>query len=151
MARYGAKASKGAAVVKTVLGLHVAAASPRRIRVFEWEFGSDAAAIIDQQVTHIAQRATTVPTGAALVPNANDPADTIASTAQAFDTVTVDGTLTANAFLKGIALNMRNSFRWQAYDRVAELIIPATANNGIAFGISAGQASSYAHDALWDE
>lgn len=151
MAIYGAKASKGAAVVKTVMGLHVAAASPRRIRIREWDFGSDAAAIIDQQVTHIVQRATTIPTGAALTPNADDPADTIASTAQAFDTVTVDGTLTANAFLKGIGLNMRNTFRWQAYDRAGELIAPATANNGFGLGILVAQASSFTHGAQWDE
>lgn len=151
MARYGTFGSKGGANVRTILGVNAAAANMRRIRIYEWKMGSDAASIIDQQITHQAQRISTVPTGAAKTPNALDPADTIASTAQAVDTTTVDPTFTANAFLEGVGLNTRNAYRWFAYDRAAEMIVPATANAGIALAAAAATTYSLTADANWDE
>lgn len=151
MARYGTQASKGVANVRNILALNAAAANMRRIRIYEWKMGCDNAVLVDQQFVHQAQRITTVPTGAALVPNALDPADTIASTAQATGTTTVDPTFTANAFLEGVGLNMRNSMRWLAYDRAAEMIVPAVANAGIGLALSAVSLFSFTADANWDE
>jgi len=149
MARWGVTASKGAANVQTVMGLSAAAASMRRAKIYDWALGCGASPA-DNAFIHIAQRMTTVPTGAAKTPNSLDPADTLASTIQAVDTVTVDGTLTAAAFLTRIPLNQRATFRWVAAP-YGELIIPATANNGIAFGLSAASTTSFDYGMMYEE
>ncbi len=121
----------------------------RRAKILDWKFGASQAPA-DNAYTHIIQRATTLPTGASKTPNATDPADTLASTIQAIDTVTADGTLTAGAFNANIALNQRASFRWVAapYD---ELIIPATSDYGFMFGTSAATTTTFAEDVQFEE
>jgi hypothetical protein len=66
------------------------------------------------------------------------------------DTITADATLTASAFLANIALNQRASFRWVAapYD---ELIIPATASNGLSFQVSSATTTTFAADVQYEE
>jgi hypothetical protein len=149
MARWGVGATKGAANVQSVLVALAAAASMRRAKLYDWTLGCEASPA-DNAFVHIAQRTTTVPTGATKTPNALDPADTLASTIQVFDTVTVDGTLTANAFLLRKALNQRATFRWVAAP-YGELIIPATANNGVTFGLSAATTTSFTYDLNYEE
>jgi hypothetical protein len=98
----------------------------------------------------IIQRCTTVPTGSAKTPNSLDPADTLATTIQAFDTVTADGTLTANAFLYQVPLNQRATLRWVAAP-YGEIIIPATANNGIMLGLDAATTSTFNYGVNFEE
>jgi hypothetical protein len=151
MARWGVTANKGAANVKGVLYLNAAAASPRRCKLYDLTIGCDASPA-DNTFVHGGQRCTTAPTAAALTPNSLDPADTLASTIQAFQTVTVDGTLTASAFpFPGFALNQRASFRWVAAP-YGEIIIPATANNGLMLGlINAASTTSFQYGACYEE
>lgn len=149
MANFGVTANKGAAVVQTVLGLNAAAASPRRSKLYDYSLGCGAAPA-DNAFTHIIQRVTTAPVGAAKVPNALDQADTPAATTVATDTVTADGAVVANAFLSRKALNQRATFRWVAAPG-SELVIPATANNGLLMGLSAATATSFDYDALFQE
>src|ERR1700730_10980497 len=132
MAKQAVTANKGVALVQSVLVLNAAAANMRRAKIYEWKFGSGVAPA-NLAFTHIIQRCTTVPTGAAKTPFPLDPADTLDSTIQAF--VTVDPTLTANAFLCRVPLNQQATFRWVAAP-YGELLIPATANNGLMFGLS---------------
>lgn len=149
MARWGIAATKGAANVQGVVYLQAAAASPRRAKIYDWSLGSNAAPA-DNTFVHIAQRATTVPTATALTPNALDQADTLASTIQANNLVTVDGTLTASAFDEEIPLNQRASFRWVAAP-YGELIIPATANAGFMFGLNAAAVTTMAYGINYEE
>lgn len=149
MARWGVTANKGAANVQGVLYANAAAANMRRARLYDWTLGCGASPA-DNAFTHIAQRCTTTPTASSTTPNALDPADTLASTIQTFQTVTVDGTLTANAFLLRKALNQRATFRWVAAP-YGELVIPATANNGIMFGLSAVTTTSFDYDLNYEE
>ena len=58
----------------------------------------------------------------------------------ATNVVTADPTLTANAFLYQAALNQRATFRWVAQP-YGEILIPATASNGIMIGLSAASTS----------
>lgn len=149
MARWSVTANKGSANVQGVLYLLAAAASPRRARIYDWTIGCGASPA-DNAFIHIAQRCTTAPTGSAKTPNALDPADTLASTIVTDDTITVDGTLTAAAFLARKALNQRATFRWVAAP-YGELLIPATANNGIMLGLSAASTSTMDYDAMYEE
>lgn len=104
----------------------------------------------DNAFTFVFQRCTTAGTGAAKTPNSLDPADSLASTIVCTDTVTVDPTLTGNAFLNRIALNQRATFRWVAAP-YGELIVPATASNGIALALSAASTTSFDAGAAFEE
>lgn len=149
MARWGVTANKGSANVQGVLYLAAAAANMRRARLYDYTIGTGASPA-DNSFVHVIQRHTTVPTGSAKTPNALDPADTLASTIVATDTVTADGTLTANAFLKRVALNQRATYRWVAAP-YGEILIPATANNGIMMGLSAASTTVFDYDAQYEE
>lgn len=149
MARWGVKANKGAASVQTVLLLTAAASSPRRAKVYDIGFGCGASPA-DNAFTWIIQRCSTAGTGSALTPNSLDPADTLASTIVAKDTTTVDPTLTASAFLWAEALNQRASFRWVAAP-YSEIIIPATASNGIVAGLSSATTTSFDAGCMYEE
>lgn len=150
MPSFGVTANKGAASVKSVLLLTAAASTPRRGRISDLTFGCDASPA-DNSFVIIGQRCTTAGTGAALTPNATDPADPIAATIVATGTVTADPTLTASAFVfPGFAMNQRASFRWVAVPGF-ELIIPATASNGIAFGVGTATTTSFQYGAMFSE
>lgn len=149
MARWGLSASKGAASVQGVLYLNAAASSMRRAKIYDVSIGSSASPA-DNAFAWVVQRCTTAPTATALTPNSLDPADSLASTIVANATVTVDGTLTANAFNYRDALNQRATFRWVAAP-YSELIIPATASNGFMFGLSAASTTVFDAGALYEE
>lgn len=149
MARMAVALNSGGTSVKTVGGLNAAASNMRRAKVIDWLIGSSQAPA-DAVFTHIAQRATTAPTGTGRTPNAIDQADTLASTIVATDTVTADGTLTAGAFNANVAINQRASFRVVTAPYM-ELIIPATASNGYAFGVSAATTTTFAYSISFEE
>lgn len=130
MARWGTKFSKDATSVKSVGLLTAAASSPRRAKLYDVSFGSSATPGDNAFLWQI-QRCTTAGTGTTTTPNSLDPADTLASTIVCTNVVTVDPTLTAAAFLYQVALNQRASWRWVAAP-YGELLIPATASNGLA-------------------
>jgi len=149
MGAFGCTGNKGVASVKSVLLLTAAASTPRRGKWVDWSIGSDSTPA-DNAFVIIVQRCTTAGTGTTVTPNACDPADPIASTIVATATVTADPTLTANAFLGGKALNQRASWRWVAVPGY-ELIIPATASNGIMLGLSSASTTSFQADAMFTD
>jgi hypothetical protein len=149
MARWGVSANKGANNVQTVLGLTAAASNMRRAKIYDISMGCGASPA-DNAFIWIIQRCTTAATQTALTPNSLDPADSLASTIVAGGTVTADATLTASAFLYREALNQRATFRWVAAP-YGELIIPATASNGMAIGLSAASTTTFDCGANFEE
>lgn len=149
MARWSIACNKGAASVQSVAIIVAAAANMRRAKIYDWTLGCGASPA-DNAFTHIGQRATTAGTGAALTPNSLDQADSLASTIVCKDTTTVDPTLTASAFAFRKALNQRATFRWVAAP-YGEIIIPATASNGIVLGLSAASTTSFDYDVHFEE
>lgn len=139
MARWGTRHNKASDNVQSVSLLTAAASSPRRGKVYDISLGS-AATPGDNAFIWIIQRCTTAGTGTTTTPNSLDPADTLACTIVATNVVTADPTLTANAFLYQAALNQRATFRWVAQP-YGEILIPATASNGIMIGLSAASTS----------
>lgn len=150
MQTWSAIANKGTSNVQTTLALTAAAASPSRAQIAEWILGAGVATTPNATAawTFIAQRCTTAGTGAAVTPQATDPADTLASTFVAKQTITADPTLTAGAILLWIPLNQNATFRWVANPQY-ELVIPATASNGFGFGVSAATATSFDMTVMW--
>lgn len=143
------KMTKGSASVQGVGYLLAAASSPRRFRVTDWMVGCSASPA-DNAFVHIIQRATVAPTATTRTPQPVDPADTLASTVQGFDTVTVDGTLTAGAFMLWWPVNQRASVRWVS-EPGAEIVAPATANGGFMFGLSTASTSAMDYTVKFNE
>lgn len=132
MANFGQEMNKGTTSTTVGVGaLCAAAASPRRAEIYDLIFGSEATPA-DQVFLWEVNRSTTVPTGTGVTPATLDPADTIASTIQAFENLTVQGTNTAGAVVLAVPLNQRATFRWVAAPG-SNLMIPATTNAGFHF------------------
>jgi hypothetical protein len=122
------------------LGTWVAGATrPRRIKFYEYIFGSEASPA-DNAFLYIVQRCTTAGTLSAVTPSPLDPADA-ATESTAGENVTIEPTYTANLVLLAIGLNQRATFRWVAAPG-SELVTPATASNGM--GIQTTTASAVA-------
>ncbi len=149
MARAGVKANKGSTSVQTVLIVAAAASSMRRAKIHDIGFGCGATPA-DNSFTWMIQRCSSVGTSVALTPNMLDAADTLASTILAKDTVTVDPTLTASAFVYAEPLNQRASFRWVAAP-YSELIVPATASNGFAIGLTSATTTTFDAGCMFEE
>lgn len=102
--------------------------------IYDFSLGSDATPA-DQAAKYAWQRGTTAGTwagagGAAITPQALDPADPAALAAANQGVASVGPTLTGAAFLFQFASNQRATYRWVAAPG-SELKIPATASNSL--------------------
>lgn len=129
--------------------LTVGAATTVRPMVYDVVVGSHATPA-DNAAEFQLQRSTTTGSGATttITPQALDPGDP-AATAIAYQGTftTSQPTLTANAFLLQWAQNQRATFRWVAAP-TSEIVIPATANNGVALVNPAIGGSAVTYDWL---
>lgn len=141
MADFAIKANKGVASVQSYMVVTAAASSPHRYKVNGYTIGC-AATPGDNAFMHAVQRCTTAGTGSALTPNACDPAEAYAATTVAKDTITVDPTLTASAFLDATPLNQRTTFRYVSIPG-KEITCPATASNGFAWILTSATTTSF--------
>lgn len=76
-------------------------------------------------------RQTAAGTITSVTPRALDSTNSVVAVATAGSNATVEGTITASSDLITVAINQRASFRWVAAPG-NELIVPATAANGLA-------------------
>jgi hypothetical protein len=106
------------------------ATRPRRLRVYDIMFGSEATPA-DAAILWTIRRCSAAGTSTAVTPQNLDPASATTEY-DAGENHTVEPTYTANAILLNVPLNQRATFRWVAAPG-GELVMPATANNG--FGI----------------
>jgi hypothetical protein len=125
-------ATNTASATAPMMGLSAASSNPHRLGVRYFATGSDATPA-ESAFTYKIQRGTTVGTaGSTPTPQSLNPADSTASSAQCGLAVYGGNpTLTASAFLLIATLHQRNTFQWYAMDADSELVIPATANNGV--------------------
>jgi hypothetical protein len=131
MAKYHVDLAQAGGASFNIASIEAPGTSMRRFKLYEYAVGltgtpSDAAWSLK------VQRLTATATGTSKTPQPLDPADA-ASVTIAKDTLTGNGTLTANAFLNTIGLNNRATYRWVARPDMGEIVVPATANNGIEF------------------
>lgn len=129
MAKYSVEMNRAASATLSVGTITADATTPRRQKIYDLTMGSEATPA-DFAFLWQVQRCTTAGTNTPVTPQALDPSDALAL-ADAGENHTVDPTLTANAILLAIALNQRATFRWVASPG-GELVIPATASNGVA-------------------
>lgn len=127
-------------------GIQAPGANMRRIKIYDWTVGSDAAPG-DTALTWRALRTSTAGTSSAVTPSPLDLADAacVSVAGQAF---TVNPTL--GVVLMDIPLNQRASFRWVAAPG-SELVVPAVANAGIGFQTPVSTAIQVRATALFQE
>lgn len=133
MANFGVNMTRTASTTLSVGSLTAAASNPRRYKLYDWGFSAAEGTVGDGVFEWEIQRCTTAGTaGSNPTPVSVDPGDTQAATTVCGQAHTTDPTLTANTVLFAMGLNQRASFRWVPAPG-KELIIPATASNGLAF------------------
>jgi hypothetical protein len=143
MDAYGIPWNKtGADNVQQLMELLCDATTTRRFRVHSIGFAV-ATAANDATPIFVARRTTNSGTGTAVTPAPKDPAAP-AALSDAKHLMTGDAASWAagtQLFLQ--PLNGRASFRWVAVDATDELVGPATASNGIGFGVTANSTLTF--------
>lgn len=104
----------------------------RRVRLLEFLCGSDAATLGTSNFRWEIQRSTTAGTGTTITPSALDSADVASASAILRSSLTANGTLTSGAIMLTIPVAEQVTFRWVAPPG-GEIVIPASANNGLHF------------------
>ena len=132
MANFAANMTRTASATLSVGAQTAAASNPRKYELYDFVFGSAEAAPADGNSLWQIQRCTTAGTaGSSVTPQGIDPGDTVAATTVCGQAHSADPKLTSNAILLSIGLNQRATFRWVPAPG-KELIVPATASNGLA-------------------
>jgi hypothetical protein len=153
MARYALSGSLTAQNSATAPQINVISASTARARVYDVIVGS-VATPADNCAKFQFQRSTTAGTTptTTLVGQALDAADPAAVTTCGQGTWATPPVLTASAFLLQWSQNQRATFRWVAAP-MGEILLPATAANGIALMNPAigGSAVAYEHMVHFEE
>lgn len=107
-----------------------------RPRICEFTLSNGGLVSTDQSYQVQLKRFTAAGTTTAVTPASTDSGDP-AATFTAGSNATVEPTYTSNTTLRDLFVNPRSTFRWVAYDQRSELIMPATAANGIGFFLNA--------------
>jgi hypothetical protein len=113
------------------------ATRPRRGKLFDISFGSEAAAADNPFLWRVA-RITAAGTSTAVTPQPLDPADA-ATEMDAGENHTIEPTYTAGQIMGHFPLNQRATFRWVASPG-KEIVFPATASNGLGIISPTGSA-----------
>jgi hypothetical protein len=136
MASFNVSGSKATASPPlTALIITSGGTSSPRPKITQVVLGTTGAPSTDAGYRVTAQRATTAGTATAVTPNPVDPAETACETT-AGSNATAEPTFTANSILLDASCNPRATWTWMPYQTEGELIVPATANNGIGFTVT---------------
>lgn len=133
-AKYASTGEENAVTSSYTTALHVSGGTGLRVRLYELMLGQGGTPA-DNAIYWALMRHTALPTSSAVTPTPLDPADPAAE-ATAGENATAEGTVTAGSELLELAINQRASYRWVAAPG-GELIVPASANNGISARVKA--------------
>ncbi len=123
-----------AVTAQTILGIVSTAAV--RPRLLAATYSNVGLVTTDSNFQVQIKRFTAAGTSTAVTPASVDSGDP-AATFTAGSNHSAEPTYTANTTLQDMGINPRNTFRWVAYDPRDEIILPATAANGIGFFLAA--------------
>ncbi len=118
------------AIAATQSPLIVSGGTTVRPRICTLRMATSGTPTSDQAVQAQLRRATTAGTGTSVTPAPTDPGAP-AALSTSLQNLTVEPTY--SGVLSDFYFNPRATIQWAAYDPRAELIVPATANNGIGF------------------
>ena len=133
------------AAAKTALTIISAATIRPRIKSFT--YSNIGTVSVDSGFEIHAKRFTAAGTTTGITPAAMDSGDP-AATFTAGSNASAEPTYTASTLLKQLSVNPRSTYRWVAYEQAAEILLPATAANGVGFLLNAlGGATTVVVDA----
>lgn len=150
MARYNASGFIAVAATKTPIIL--GGGTTVRPRLYAFSCSTDGVPTSDQGVEFALRRATALGTTTAVTPSPTDPAD-VAAIATIGSNASAEPTYTAGNAGFDRAINPRATLQWAAYDQFAEIVVPATAANGLGIQIlgAGGAAGNFRADMSWRE
>jgi hypothetical protein len=130
------------AVAATKTALTLISTANIRPRVLRYDTSTDGVPTSDQSYTFQVRRFTAAGTTSAYTLQNNDPSDSaVTPLLTAVTTATVEPTY-STGFMLNRGVNPRQTHQWWAYAPDEELILPATAANGIGFQlVTAGGAA----------
>ena len=126
---YAVQGTQNASAKTALVVVSTAAIRPR---IIEYKSSTTGAPNSDASYEIQVKRFTAAGTTTALTPASTDSGDP-AATLTAGSNATVEPTYTANTTIDDYGANPRATFRWVAYDQRAEIILPATAANGVGW------------------
>jgi hypothetical protein len=118
------------AAAKTALT--IVATATVRPRLIAYNLSQVGTVSVDSNFEIQIKRFTAAGTTTAVTPAAVDSGD-MASTFTAGSNASAEPTYTANTTVADVAVNPRSTFRWVALEQRDEVIMPATAANGLGF------------------
>lgn len=125
------------AAAATKTALIVGSTANIRPRILKYDVSTDGTPTSDQGIVYSVQRATALGTSTAVTLAAADPSDTAGTpVVTAGSNCSVEPTYAGQA-LHTRSQNPRATYTWVAYGPDAELILPATASNGVGFQMTA--------------
>ena len=126
-------AAQGTQTITATTILTLISTTSGRSRLVEYALSNVGAVTVDSQFRVQLKRFTAAGTSTAVTPSSTDPSDPAASLFTAGSNCTVEPTYTAGVVIDDEGLNPRGLYRWTAYAPDAEIIMPATASNGLGF------------------
>jgi len=125
------------AVAATKTALIVGSTANIRPRVLRYDCSTTGTPTSDQGIEYQVRRATALGTSTAYTLQASDPSDTAGTPVVTAGTnCTIEPTYAAGSWLIDRAQNPRATYQWAAYSPDEEMILPATASNGIGWQIT---------------
>lgn len=126
-------AMQGTQTAGAKTALTITSTANGRPRLFEYAYSNVGSVTVDSQFEVQLKRYTAAGTTTAVTPAATDPADPSPTLFTAGSNATAEPTYGAATPLADKGVNPRGLYRWTAYDPSAEIILPATAANGLGF------------------
>lgn len=125
------------AVAATKTALILGSTAALRPRIVRYDCSTTGTPTSDQGIEYQVRRATALGTSTAYTLRASDPSDeTAGATITAGTNCTIEPTYSAGSWLVDRAQNPRATYQWAAYSPDEEMIMPATASNGIGWQIT---------------
>jgi hypothetical protein len=125
-------AAQGTQTAGSKTALTAISSASGRPRIIEYKLSNVGAVTVDSQFEVQVKRFTAAGTTTAVTPATTDPSDPAATLVTFGSNATVEPTYSGNP-IDDTGVNPRGVYRWTAYDPSAEIILPATASNGVGW------------------
>ena len=126
-------AAQGTQTAGAKTALTAVSSANGRPRIIEYKLSNVGAVTVDSQFEVQVKRFTAAGTTTAVTPATTDPSDPAATLVTFGSNATVEPTYGAATPIDDTGVNPRGIYRWTAYDPSAEIILPATAANGVGW------------------
>jgi hypothetical protein len=125
------------AIAATKTALILGSTANIRPRILRYDVSTQGVPTSDQSVEFQVRRATALGTSTAYTLQASDPSDTaVTPVLTAGTNCSVEPTYAAGSWLADKGINPRQTHQWVAYSPDEEVILPATASNGVGWQIT---------------